>query len=163
MIMKKLLLISAGLLVAACSNNANSTNGTQTGKATSSTSDEAAIRKTVQDMNMAKTAKEIASSFTEDGEWIMVGQEPHKGRATIEKAIEAVLTPSSKLVMERVETKEVILFNDHQALAKNVGTYHLEVNGKAEPSKKIEFADYFVKSADGAWRAAYEINSDDNG
>lgn len=161
--MKKMLLMSACLLVSACSNNAQSKHDTPASAEAASASDEAAIRKVIKDMTFAKSAKEMAALFTEDAEWIIVGQAPYKGRANIEKGIAAIQTPTSQLVFESVETKEVILFNDHQALAKTVAVYHREVNGKAEPSSKNEFADYFVKSADGVWRVAYEINSDGNG
>jgi hypothetical protein len=57
----------------------------------------------------------------------------------------------------------VILLSDHQALTKSVAVYHIDANGKAGPAKRNEFADYLVKSADGAWQIAYEINSDENG
>ena len=161
--MKNMLLIAACLLVAACGANANSKNETVSGQKTSFANDEAAIRQVIKDVTFAKSAKEMAASFTEDAEWIIVGQAPYKGRANIEQGIAAIQTAESQLVFDSVDTKEVIVFNDQQALAKTVAVYHRQVNGKAEPSKKNEFVDYFVKSPDGVWQIAYEINSDDNG
>lgn len=161
--MKKTLLISACIIMAACSNTANPKKDATSSRETASASDEAAIRKVIKDMTFAKSPKDMAASFTEDAEWIIVGQAPYKGRANIEKGIAAIMTADSKLVFDSAETKEVIVFNDHQALAKTVAVYHREVGGKAEASKRNEFADYFVKSADGVWRVAYEINSDSNG
>ena len=154
--MKKIILASACLLISACSNNAILSKA-------DTANDEAAIRKVIKDTALGQSAKQMAASFAEDAEWIVVGHAPYKGRADIEKGIATFMTPTSKLVFTSVETKDVIMFNDHQAFATTVAVYHVESNGKEQPSKKNEFADYFVKSADGSWKIAYEINSDDNG
>jgi len=105
--MKKIILASACLLISACSNNANHKSETTTA------SDEAAIKTVIKNMSFAPSAKEMAASFTEDAEWIVVGHAPYKGRADIEKGIATFMTPTSKLVFTSVETKEVIVFNDH--------------------------------------------------
>lgn len=105
----------------------------------------------------------MAAAFAEDAEWIIVGHAPYKGRAAIEKGIAALSAPANKVVFDSLEVKEVIMLSDHQALAKSVSVYHMETDGKAQPAKRNEFADYFVKSAEGTWQIAYEINSDENG
>mgnify|MGYP000502833414 CR=1 FL=1 len=154
--MKKIIMVSACLALAACGHNAAP-------DAAAASKDEAAIKQVLKDITLANSPAKMAAAFVEDGEWIVVGHTPYKGRAEIEKGIAAFTTPGNKIVFDSLDVKEVILFNDHQALAKSVAVYHVDANGKAGPSKRNEFADYLVKSADGTWQIAYEINSDDNG
>ena len=156
--MKKTILVSACLMLSACSNTA-----TPEKQGAANKSDDAAIRQILKDITVSNSPAQMSAAFADDAEWIIVGHAPYKGRAAIEKGIAALSVPGNKVVFESLDTKEVILLSDHQALAKSVAIYHMEINGKAEPSKRNEFADYFVKSADGKWQIAYEINSDSNG
>ena len=154
--MKKIILVSACLALAAC-------NSTAAPDAATAGKDEAAIKQVLKDITSSDSPAKMAAAFAEDGEWIIVGHAPYKGRAEIEKGIAGLAAPGSKIVFDSLDVKEVILFNDHQALAKSVAVYHIDANGKAGPAKRNEFADYLVKSADGSWQIAYEINSDENG
>lgn len=161
--MKKIILVSACLMLSACGNNANPEKQTAASASTATSGDEAAIKKVIKDMAFSKSPAEMAALFTEDAEWIIVGHPPFKGRAAIEKGIAPFFTASKKMVFESAETREVILLSDHQAFAKTVAVYHMEADGKTGPSQRNEFADYLVKSADGTWQVSYEINSDNNG
>ncbi len=161
--MKKLIVMSACLILSACGSSSNADKSAAASDGAASASDDAAIRQVLKDITSTKSAAEMAAKFAEDGEWIIVGKAPYKGRAAIEKGIAAVIAPENKIVFDSLEIKDVILLSDHQALAKSVSVYHMEVKGKAQPAKRNEFADYLVKSADGTWQIAYEINSDDNG
>lgn len=161
--MKKTILMSACMILSACSNNSDAAKQESSATATAAAADDAAIRKILKDITASKTAAEMAAPFADDAEWIIVGHAPFKGRPAIEKGIAAVLDPAHKLVFDSLDVKEVILLSDHQALAKSVSVYHVETNGKSGPATRNEFADYFVKSANGTWQIAYEINSDENG
>ena len=162
-IMTNIIMVSACLMLSACGNNADPDKQTAASASTAANSDEAAIRQVIKDMTSKKSPAEMAASFAEDGEWTIVGHAPHKGRAEIEKGIAALFTSENKIIFESLDTREVILLSDHQALAKSVAVYHMEAGGKTGPSKRNEFADYLVKAPDGTWQVSYEINSDDNG
>lgn len=161
--MRKTILVSVCLALAGCSNNGAADKQAVAAESANAIKDEAAIRQILKNITSSNSAAEMAAYFAEDGEWIVVGHAPHKGRAAIEKGLAAFTTPGNKIVFDSLDVKEVILLSDHQAFAKSVAVYHVDANGKAGPSKRNEFADYFVKSADGTWQIAYEINSDDNG
>jgi uncharacterized protein (TIGR02246 family) len=108
----------------------------------------------------ARDTAAMGKLFADDGVWVLPNGTVFKGHAAITSGAAAFFATMDSLKNDMNTLDEFIVVNDNEVVT--FSTWHLTVKekGKKVESHINQFADYWRKGTDGAWRIVREINAE---
>jgi uncharacterized protein (TIGR02246 family) len=116
------------------------------------------------DKNMAamqnKDVRALVAAFTPDATWVLPDSSAAHGAKDIEVVAMVFMSLYESARIEATTLDKLVVISATEALTFATARYSMTLNGKSPETRQTTFADYWTLGADGAWRVAYEVNSD---